>query len=219
MQLERRAGGCDPSVDMEQLLRQAASTKALDVAALSETVRDLLALRVLEQGDVAEVELWPALEDAIDSVCAGAVEKGMDARVDVDPSAHNIGTALSSAGLLHYAFSELAKNAIAHGMSPPKAWLRCVHSHGAVLIELRNRGTLAARAGDWFVSGTRRNDSESTYTYSGQHGSAFSGFGVGLPLCKLVMEVLGGSVHVRHDDDEWVSATMVLWRTGERQCV
>ncbi len=163
-----------------------ASAIALSAGKLGELVGNILALNKLENGGIAEelqeVKIAEVLEECIIPYAEKADDMGIQLEISMDYF-----TVKSSAQKLEIIFNNLISNA-----------LKFTDAGGKISISLRREASDAVFKITDTGIGISRDDGERIFEkfYQADTSHATNGTGLGLPLVKKVLSLLGGDINV-----------------------
>ena len=179
--------------------QELANAIAVESERLSRQVRNLLDMTRLESGAVELTRGWQSLEELIGSAVL---------RTEKLLSAHTVKTALPAdlplvfvdGVLLEQAFVNLLENASRHTPPGTTVIISAKMLPQSVVIEIANNGP-------HFVPGEEDKIFEKFYR---PNECSTQGFGLGLTICRAILEAHGGTIQARNRPEGGVSFMMII---------
>ena len=177
----------------DEELNQGLDAIERNARAQAQIIEDLLDMSRIISGkvrlDVAQIDLSAVLNESIDTVRAAAEAKGIQLQVTID---HRVGRISGDADRLRQVFWNLLNNAIKFTPKGRQArvLLERVKSHVEVSVIDTGEG-IAPEFLPYVFDRFQQGDASTTR----RHG----GLGLGLAIVKQLVELHGGTVHVRSD--------------------
>lgn len=160
-----------------------------DATALISMVENLLAITKLEEVE-KNISMAPELlEDILVSAINDAKKRYQTNEFFLSMPEDNMIIVSCNAQLIYQVMSNLLDNAVKYTREGTEIYIRVSENEKQALIEVEDRG-------DGIPEEAREHIFEMFYTTSGKVSDRGRGFGIGLALCKEIIEAHGGEIWV-----------------------
>ena len=179
--------------------QELANAIAIEAERLSRQVRNLLDMTRLESGAVEVSRGWQSLEEMIGSSVL-RTEKllfGHDVRTDIEP---DLPLVFVDGVLMEQAFVNLLENASRHTPAGTKVIISAKQLSNSIVVDISNNGPN-------FAAGDEDRIFEKFYRPAPCESQ---GFGLGLTICRAILEAHGGTIQAQNNAHGGVAFTMII---------
>ncbi len=179
--------------------RELARSIAVESERLSRQVRNLLDMTRIEAGGVELNREWQSIEELIGSALARTEKMLEEHRVTTEVAA-DLPLVKLDGVLIEQAFVNLLENAARHTPPGTNVRVKASSTQNRLIIEIANDGPRLAVGEEDRIFGK----------FYRAKGKSTEGFGLGLTICRAIMEAHGGTIRAMNKDEGGVAFVMSI---------